>query len=559
MAKVPENGVALLHRRVPKWLREWLINCDFLDWKALDSEFRKLYLGYQTGMGRPPVPPYILVKGLLMMVGMGFDCFDTFCWVLRNSKTHRLLIGCEPPEDRKMRQSAPSAATFRLFFRRLVEGPVDCYKPRGVSRLHALHKHTDNPDQGDKVVVQKAREVMGKLEHLPTRDFFFRCQLLLDKLGVSQSRALGILPKALDVALDGSVKWSYAHEHAIGGKCRHFDFPLKKEDIPEDYAHALVEVGLLDTTDEGDDEGDKKRVKHGPAEKKGVWVGRYSDPTAAWGHSNTRNLVFGHRLQGLSVYLPEIKKDLPLALSYAPASVPDSLMGVELLARYQQYLHYSGSDMRIREVAADKAYDVLGIHLLLQRMGARGIIPLREARKKEKARERTEAIEAVRRETLLSEGYEIPEKLEFTRAEGGGFVCPAGLKMKLHQVDMQKEEVSWMCPAMKCVRDSPTKTHWEVKPELCPLGVPCDFESRKMGPMKRESLLEMLQNSSGIPRGSEEWKKKANRRTSIERFWSYLVDKVGEGFSRRGEVMFMKYLAAAILKHWKVIFEVKGG
>jgi len=82
-----------------------------------------------------------------------------------------------------------------------------------------------------------------------------------------------------------------------------------------------------------------------------------SDPSATWGHSTTKGMVFGYKAHIIS----DAEADLPLALTVLPANEHDSVAFFPTFKKLQENFTYE-----VKKFIADSAYDDAGIRQFLR-------------------------------------------------------------------------------------------------------------------------------------------------------------------------------------------------
>ena len=211
----------------------------------------------------------------------------------------------------------------------------------------------------------------------------------------------------------------------------------------------------------------------------------FSDPDASIGwDSDLNDYFFGYNLYNISVYNPSASVDLPILVRYTDARRHDSVNGI--VALYELGKH--APDIKIENLCLDSANDNYPTYELCKHWNIKPFIDLNK---------RTGRPES------------IPERINIDT--DGTPICNAGHRMVFWGYDRCKHAMKWRSPCVlgKCERcDSPcskspygrtvyTKTDWDIR-----LYTP-------------------------VARGTEEWKRIYNNRTSTERINNRILNNYG--------------------------------
>lgn len=211
----------------------------------------------------------------------------------------------------------------------------------------------------------------------------------------------------------------------------------------------------------------------------------YSDPDAHWGWDSDLNAYFfGYTLYTFCVHDCRYKVDLPLLVRFTSAARHDSINGLVALHEFRKH----AGEISIRNLCMDSANDNYDTYHLLENWGIRPFIDLNSKRGRPKT---------------------IPSTIDIDT--DGTPLCSAGHRMVCWGYDQSKHAVKWRCPfALGKIPSCPCKC--SPSPYGRTVHTKPDWDIRLYTP---------------VPRGTEEYKKIYNNRTSCERINNRILNDYG--------------------------------
>lgn len=296
--------------------------------------------------GRPPRDPVCMLRALILMALLGESGLNPWVATLRARPELRILCGFPLTDPDGDPDRGPGVATFYDFMARLLDGPPP--KPtvttrwtrpstrrRGVKFL----RHIDREKRRRKasrpaikrmraVAQQVSEAIAGRGHTSRLHGFAGRMQQILARVAVARSAKLGLFPRLLDIAIDGSCVRTHATPRGW------------QPDTPVEEGH-----------------------RH------------YSDPEATWGYDATREThFFGHKAHAFVVRTAT--RDLPVQLVIDGAHEPDGVLAALDLHDVKHLLTEHAPDHTVRSVIADAAYDAEAFYGLIDDIDAAAIIAL---------------------------------------------------------------------------------------------------------------------------------------------------------------------------------------
>lgn len=211
----------------------------------------------------------------------------------------------------------------------------------------------------------------------------------------------------------------------------------------------------------------------------------YSDPDAHWGWDSDLNCYFfGYMLYTLCVHDDRYQVDLPVLARFTSAARHDSVIGLVALHEFKKH----AADIPLRNVCLDSAHDNYPTYRLIGGWHSRPFIDLNSHRGRPRS---------------------IPDHI--TIDKDGTPLCSAGFRMVSWGYDPSKHAVKWRCPsavgkieACSCIcSESPYGRTVHAKPS---------WDIRLYTP---------------VPRGTPEYKRIYNNRTSCERINNRILNDYG--------------------------------
>lgn len=203
----------------------------------------------------------------------------------------------------------------------------------------------------------------------------------------------------------------------------------------------------------------------------------FSDPDAHWGwDSDEEVFYFGHTLYMLCSHNADIGIDLPLHIRFLDARRHDSVSAIISLREFRTI----NPDIPVRDICLDSAHDNYASYGLCQEWKIRPFIDLN---------------------TNRGRPASIPDPISID--EDGTPLCMAGFRMVNWGYCKQKHSRKWRCP-LACGKTDSCTCRDQCSPSpygRCIYTKP-DWDIRLYTP---------------VPRGTEEYKKIYNNRTSCER------------------------------------------
>ncbi len=211
---------------------------------------------------------------------------------------------------------------------------------------------------------------------------------------------------------------------------------------------------------------------------------RVSDPDASWGwDSDLGTYYYGHTLYMLSCHNELYQTDLPLHIRLFDARRHDSVSGIVSLAEFRQ-LH---PDIPVKNLCLDSAHDNYPTYELCKAWNFVPFIDLNSNRGRPDT---------------------IPKHLNIDTDRTP--LCPAGFRMVYWGYSPKRHDCKWRCP-VAC-----------GKKEKCTCEVPCS--SSHYGRCVYTKPDWDIRLYSPVPRGTEEYKKTYNNRTSSERVNNRIIN-----------------------------------
>lgn len=203
----------------------------------------------------------------------------------------------------------------------------------------------------------------------------------------------------------------------------------------------------------------------------------FSDPDAHWGwDSDEEVFYFGHTLYMLCSHNADIGVDLPLHIRFLDARRHDSVSAIVSLREFKAL----NPDVPVRDLCLDSAHDNYATYELCRKWNIRPFIDLNTNRGRPDS---------------------IPDSI-FIDADGTP-LCMAGFRMVNWGYCKQKHSRKWRCP-LAC-----------GKTDSCSFKVKCSSSSYgRCVYTKPEWDIRLY---TPVPRGTDEYKKIYNNRTSCER------------------------------------------
>ena len=203
----------------------------------------------------------------------------------------------------------------------------------------------------------------------------------------------------------------------------------------------------------------------------------FSDPDASWGwDSDLNSFFFGHTLYMLSCHNEDYQTDLPLHIRFFDAKRHDSVAGIVSLAEFRRL----NPSIKVSRLCLDSAHDNYPTYELCKAWDIVPFIDLNNNRGRPKA---------------------IPRRLNVDK--DGTPLCSAGFRMVYWGYSPSRHDCKWRCP-VTCGKE-----------EKCTCEVPCSSSSYGRCIYTKPDW--DIRLYTPVPRGTEEYKKTYNNRTSSER------------------------------------------
>jgi len=207
----------------------------------------------------------------------------------------------------------------------------------------------------------------------------------------------------------------------------------------------------------------------------------YSDPEASWGWDSYREeYYYGRSLYAFTA--ADSPYDLPIYLDFFKAYRHDSLCFTYSFFDFLQ----RNPEFTLKECMLDSAHDAYAIYTLLHHYDVTALIDLNKRRQGDCSCQGTT--------TFTKEGLPI---------------CPAGHIMAYHGFDKDRQRHKWRCPR--------TRKKWNISCDS-----PCSNSSYGRVFYTREK--DNLRFFTRIPRGSNLFKLRFRRRTTVERFFKRIKE-----------------------------------
>lgn len=435
--------------------------------------------------GQKPFEPIRMLRALLLMMLLGYTRISEWADELRNKPRLAIMAGFEPFDT-------PAAGTFYAFIDRLEDGPYQ--KPCELKTIHRIKpsqlrkgKHLRN------LASEKEQRKKDKEADLVVYDSVTK--KLKDDLQASQDqpRPDDLLRRLEDILIQCAV-------------------------IPSAQRGLL---GDLSSCSGITISGDGTALPTGASpygkpscncHKNGIYncdcPRYYSDSTANWGYdwgydSYRDTYYFGHSLYQYVVSTSG--HDLPLPPGIAPASETDYTLSMKGMDRLRKALKENGLEWKIQYAIHDAGHDSRGNYEYLLDCGITPIIALNPR----------------------SGIYPAPSSNAQKVNENGIPICPAGLLMRRHGFNPQKQVIMYNCPVKR-------PTHKDGKyiyvsyPQECPFKALCQ-PNTNLGPAVYIRTKDDPRLYPPIPRGTDTFKELMKLRSGCERSNSIKKEKYGLG------------------------------
>lgn len=203
----------------------------------------------------------------------------------------------------------------------------------------------------------------------------------------------------------------------------------------------------------------------------------YSDPDASWDWDSDLNTYFyGHTLYMLSWHNEQYQTDLPLHIRFFDAQRHDSVSSIASLAEFRNL----NQGLQIKNICLDSAHDNYPTYKLCKEWNLAPFIDLNSNRGRPES---------------------IPKHLHIDF--DGTPLCSAGFRMVYWGYIPKRHDCKWRCPVV-CGKE-----------EKCTCEVPCSSSSYGRCLYTKPDW--DIHLYTPIPRGTREYKKRYNNRTSSER------------------------------------------
>lgn len=203
----------------------------------------------------------------------------------------------------------------------------------------------------------------------------------------------------------------------------------------------------------------------------------FSDPDASWGWDSDLNTYFyGHTLYMLSCHNEQYQTDLPLHIRFFDAKRHDSVSAIVSLAEFRNL----SPGLQIKNICLDSAHDNYPAYELCKKWNLAPFIDLNSNRGRPES---------------------IPKHLHIN--SNGTPLCAAGFRMVYWGYSPKRHDCKWRCPAA-CGKE-----------KKCTCEVPCSSSSYGRCLYTKPDW--DIRLYTPIPRGTQEYKKTYNNRTSSER------------------------------------------
>jgi len=254
----------------------------------------------------------------------------------------------------------------------------------------------------------------------------------------------------------------------------------------------------------------------------------YSDPTANWGYDSYRDTYyFGHTYYQYVVSTNG--HDLPIQVSISCASETDFTLSMKSKDRLMKALKENGLDWKIQYAIHDAGHDSKGIYEYLMDDEIIPIIALNPR----------------------AGTYPVATGTAKKVNEQGIPICPAGLLMRRHGYNPQKQVIIYTCPVKR-------PTHKDGKyvyvsyPEKCPFKTLCQPDTN-LGPTVYIRTKDDPRLYPPIPRGTDTFKELMKLRSGCERSNSMKKETYQLGYRPcRSDTHFLiRLYLVSILEHAK--------
>jgi len=448
--------------------------------------------------GQKPFEPVRMLRALLLMIILGYTRISQWAEELRAKPRLARIAGFEPYDT-------PATGTFYAFIDRLEDGPYqkpgeDYIKPSQLRKIMQLRNLASEKEQRQKdkeadlvvydSVTKKLKDDLRASADQPRPDDLLRrLEDILIKCAIIPSEKRGLLGDlaAIHVSGDGSALISGASPNGKPS-CNCRKNGIFNCDCPR----------------------------------------YYSDSTANWGYDSYRECYyFGH------TYYQHIVStnghDLPLNVSIAPASETDYTLSIKSMDRLRKALKENGLEWKIKYAIHDAGHDSKGNYEYLLDYEITPIIALNP------------------RTGSYPEIAGTAQKVN----EQGIPICPAGLLMRRHAFNPQKQVIIYNCPVKR-------PTHKDGKyiyvsyPQECPFKVLCQTDTN-LGPIAYIRTRDDPRLYPPIPRGTDTFKELMNLRSGCERSNSIKKEAYGLGHRpcRSATHFLVRLYLVSIIEHAK--------
>jgi hypothetical protein len=493
------NLIRWLKRKSRSLLDEWLEAALILMSLNLESARPILEPLYSKDpRGQKPYDPVRMLRALLMMVLLKYTSITKFAEALKAKPRLARIAGFEAYD-------VPAAGTFYAFIDRLEDGQYQkpCERIIKPSKLRK-GKHTRNLTSEKQQRQKDKKADMGIYDSVTKK--------LKDDLQKSadQPRPDGLLKRLEDILIQCAI-------------------------IPS------AQKGLLGDTNSMSASGDGSALPSGAnpygkpscnCREKGIYDCQcpryYSDPTANWGYDSYRETYyFGHTYYQYVVSTS--KHDLPLPPSIAPGAETDFTLSLNNLDRLKKALKENGLEWKIKYAIHDAGHDSRGNYEYLLDCDISPIIALNP------------------RTGIYSAPTGNAQKVN----EQGIPICPAGMLMRRHGFNPQKQVIMYNCPVKRPTHKDGRYIYVSY-PQECPFKVLCQPDTN-LGPTVCIRTKDDPRLYPPIPRGTATFKELMNLRSGCERSNSAKKDvySLGQRPCRSDTHFLVRLYLVSIIEHAK--------
>lgn len=319
-----------------------------LDLEPVRDDLAACYDAAHPG-GRPPRDPVCMLRALILMALLGEHRLNAWVDALHGRPELRILCGFALTRPDGAHDPGPGVATFYDFMARLLDGPPPArsartrwtrpsIRRRGAKFLRHIgeekrrRKASRPPIKRMRMVAKQVTEAAAARGYTSRLHAFAgRMQQILGKVAIARSAKMGLLPRLLDIAADGSAIRTHARPAG------------RRPDEPVEEGH-----------------------RH------------YSDPEATWGFDATRDrYYFGHKAHAFVVRTKT--HELPLRIDIGAAHEPDGVLAALDLHDLAHLLAEHAPACKVRSIIADAAYDAEAFYTLVDAIDAAPVIALNPA------------------------------------------------------------------------------------------------------------------------------------------------------------------------------------